>query len=112
MIISNEGYLIVDEAPLLKKSVNPHYCTHISRKIPSASGHCKVLRRIKPVCIDHEITIVLIDSWSLASVTTVKEFWKCSLFCFVDRVHVKPGAVAWKDDGMSLCYQVGSGSRL
>ncbi len=73
--------------------MDSHDSAYISGKIPSACGDCEVFGRVEAVRIDHEVTVVFIDSWCLASVAAVEEFWEASLLGFVNRMHVKPGTV-------------------
>lgn len=82
--------------------MDPHDCAHITSQVPSASRHREVLGRVQSVGVDHEIAVILIDSMRLASVAMVKEFWQSLDLGRVDIVHVKPGAIAGQDDGVSL----------
>ena len=97
-------YLVIDETPLLQECMHPHYSTDISSKISSTSGHSEIFRGIQTVCVNHEVTVVFINGRSLASIAAIEEFGKGPFLGFVDSVHVKPSAVAWKNDGMSLCH--------
>jgi hypothetical protein len=79
-----------------------HDCANISSKISAASSEGKILARIETVGIDHEVAIVLVNGWSLASVPVVEELWQSLALNVVDRVHIKPSAVTWEDNGVCL----------
>jgi len=91
---SIQYYLVVDQAPLLEKGVDSHYSANISSKIAPASGDCEIFRWVETVGVDHEVAIVFVDGWCLASIATIEELWEAFLLCIVDGVHIEPGAVA------------------
>jgi hypothetical protein len=86
-------YLVVDKSPLLQELVHAHDSTYIASQVPSACGYCEVLCRVQSVCVDHEITVVLVDSGCLAAVAVVEELRKCLLLDVVNSRHVEPRAV-------------------
>lgn len=51
-----------------------HNSTDIASKIPSTGGHSEVFDRIEAIRIDHEISVVLVNSGGLAPVAVVEEF--------------------------------------
>lgn len=106
------AYLVVDQAPLLEKSVDTHDGADISRKVPPTCRDSQVFGRVQAVCVDHEIAIVLVDGRGLASVTGVEELGQGLAFEVVYLMHIEPGAVAGEDDGVCLFNEVAAGSRL
>lgn len=100
------AYLVVDKSPLLQELVHAHDSTHISSQVPSACSHCEVLCRVQSVCVDHEITVVLVDRRSLAPVAVVEELGKCLLLNVVNSRHVEPCAVGRQDDSVILVDQM------
>lgn len=95
-------YLVVDEAPLLEKRVHTHDRANIASKVTSTGCDGKIFHRVEPVGINHEVTIIFIDSWSLASVAVVEELGQRLALNVVNRVHVEPGAITWQHDGVRL----------
>src|ERR1700709_2038692 len=96
------SYLIVDEAPLLEERVHSHNSTNISSQISAAGGNGQVFNRVEAICIDHEISVVLVHSWSLTSISVVEEFRKSFSFNAVNFMHVEPGTVTGEDDRVRL----------
>jgi len=96
------AHLVVNETPLLKESMDAHNSAYISRQISPACRNCKIFDRIQTVCVDHEVSIVLIYCWCLASIPVVEEFREGLALNIIDLVHIKPSAVTWQDDGMCL----------
>ena len=86
-------YLVIDQAPLLEECVNSHNGTDVPGKIPPTCRYREILCRVQTVCVDHEVTIVLVDRWSFAPVSAVKELWQSLSLKLVDVVHVEPGAI-------------------
>jgi hypothetical protein len=87
--------LIVDETPLLKEGMNSHDCADISCQVPSACGHRQVLHWVQTVCVDHEVSVILVYGWCLASISVVEELWESLSFNGVDLVHIEPSTVTW-----------------
>lgn len=92
--MERRAYLIVNQSPLLQKGVNAHDSANITSQIPSASRDSQILDGVKTICVDHEITIVLVDGRCFASVSVVEEFGHGLALDFVDNIHIEPGAVA------------------
>jgi hypothetical protein len=86
--------------------VHAHDGTDITRQIATAGGDGKVLDRVQPVGVNHEITVVLVYRRGLASVPVVEELGQRFPLDVVDSVHVKPGAVAWEHNRMGLRDQM------
>ena len=101
-----KAYLIVYEAPLFKESVHTHNRADISCQISPASSDRQIFYWIQTICVDHEISVVLVNSGRLASIPVVEEFWESFPFDSVDFVHVEPCAVAWENDRMCLRDEV------
>ena len=76
----------------------PHDRANISSQISPASGNSQVFDWIKTVCVDHEVPIILVDCWSLASISIIEEFRQGFGFDFVYLAHVEPGAITREDD--------------
>jgi hypothetical protein len=53
--------LVVDQTPLLQKSVHAHDGAYISCEIPPARSDGEVLCRPETVRVDHEVSIILVD---------------------------------------------------
>jgi len=70
---AEQGHLVVDQAPLLKKGVNASDGAHISHKISAAGSHGQVLRWIQAVGVDHEIAIFLVNSRVLGLIFLVEK---------------------------------------
>ena len=56
-------YLVIYEAPLLKKSVYPHYSTNVTSQISSAGSYGQVLRWSESIGIDHKHGNGTYDAW-------------------------------------------------
>lgn len=54
--------------------MNSHDRANITSKISSARSDGKIFYRIQSVCVDHEISIVLVHGWCLAAITVIEEF--------------------------------------
>lgn len=74
--------------------MNTHDGTDITSQVPSAGCDCQVLNGVETICVDHKVTVVLVDSWRFASVSVVEEFSHGLAFDFVNSVHIEPSAVA------------------
>jgi hypothetical protein len=92
-MIKRAVYLVVNQAPLLQKCVDTHDGTDITSQISSAGCDCQVLDGVETICVDHKVTIVLVDSWRFASVSVVEEFGHGLAFDFVNGVHIEPSTV-------------------
>lgn len=86
--------------------MDTHDSADITCKVATASSDSQVFNGVKTVGIDHEITVVLISSGSLAAVAAIEELCESLLLNGVDGVHVEPGGIAGKDNGMGLCHQL------
>lgn len=86
--------------------MHAHDGTDIARQIAAAGGDGKVLDRVQAVGVDHEVTVVLVYRWGLAPVPVVEELGQRFPLDVVDRVHVKPGAVAREHNRMGLRDQM------
>lgn len=75
--------------------MNSHDGANISRKISSACCHGKIFHWIQAIGVDHEVSVVFVDSWCLAAITVVEEFRQRLFLKVVDLMHVEPGTVAW-----------------
>ena len=105
--VKHEEYLIVDQTPLLKQSMNSHDGTDIASQVASASCDCKIFLGIEPISVDHEVPVVFVHSRSFASIAAVKEFREGLFFNMGNLVHIKPRAVARQNDRLfPLRYQV------
>lgn len=82
--------------------MDSHDSTNISGEISSTCCDCKVFGRIEAVRIDHEVTVVLVNGWCLASIAAIEEFREGPLLGLVDRMHVKPCTVTGQDNGVPL----------
>lgn len=100
------AYLVVDQAPLLQEGMNSHNGANITGQVSPAGRHSQILDGIQPVRVDHEVSVVLVDMRCLAPVAAVEKLGEGLSFDVVDGVHVKPGAIARKDDGVSLRDEV------
>lgn len=101
-----EKYLIIDQAPLLQESMHSHDGADIACQIPPACSDGKILDRVQPIGVDHEIAIVFVDCGGLASVASVEELWQRFLLQGMDGVHVEPCTVAGKNDLVCLGNQM------
>ena len=79
-----------------------HNGADISSKISPASSDGQIFNWIETICVDHEVPVILVDGGGLASISIVEEFWKCLPFDIVDFNHIKPGAITWENDRVSL----------
>lgn len=95
-------YLIVDQAPLLEEGMDAHDSADIASKVASACGDSEILGWIKTVRVNHKIAIVLINSLSFTPIAVVEELWYALALNIMDRIHVKPGAVAREDNRLGL----------
>ena len=97
MIINkpNCTHLIVDQAPLLEKRMDSHDSANITGKISAASSHSQVFNMVQAIGVNHEISVVLVDRWSLAAVASVEKLAHGFLLDRVNLVHIKPTRVAW-----------------
>lgn len=86
--------------------MDSHNSAHIASKVSSASSDSKVFLRVEPVCVDHEVAVILVHGCCLAAISVVEELWECLLLAFMDDVHIKPRAVAWQNDAVHLRNQV------
>lgn len=75
MVTAANFYLVVYQAPLFEEGVYTHDGANVTGKVPATSSHSKVLRGVQAVSVYHEVTVVLVDGWRLASVSVVEEFW-------------------------------------
>lgn len=82
--------LIIYQSPLFEESVDTHDGTHIASQVSSTGSHGKVLSRSEPVCIDHEVTIVLVNGRRLGPVARVKKLRESTAFDGVCFRHVEP----------------------
>jgi hypothetical protein len=112
MMAKGVAYLIVDQAPLFQKGVDTHDGADITSQVSSAGCDCQIFDGVKTICVDHEVAVVLVDSWRFASIPVVEEFGHGLAFYFMDGVHIKPGAVARKDDRVSLRHKMLASSGL
>lgn len=71
---SNHTYLVIYQPPLLKERVHPHDSTNISGKITATGCNGKILDGVQSVGVDHEISVVLVDGGSLATIPCIEEF--------------------------------------
>src|SRR5258708_4879970 len=92
--------------------MDSHNSANISSQIPSASSDGQVLYGVQPVGVDHEVAVVLVDGWSLASVSVVEELWQGLSFDIIDVVHVEPAAVTWENYRVCLRDKVFPRRRL
>lgn len=95
-------YLVIDQSPLLKKRVDTHDGTDISGEVTPASRDSQIFNRVQSVGVDHKVAVVLVDGRGLAAVPTVEELRHGLALDVVDRVHVKPCAIAGQNDSMCL----------
>ena len=82
--------------------MNSHNRTDISCQIPTAGGDSKILDRIQTIGVDHEISVVFINSGGLASIPAIKELCEGLLLNWMNGVHVEPRGITREDDGMCL----------
>jgi hypothetical protein len=54
-------HLVVNETPLLQKSVHTHESAYVACKIPSARSDGEVLGRPETIGVDHKVPIILVD---------------------------------------------------
>lgn len=80
-----------------------HDSTNVTSQVPPTRRNCEVFYWVETVGIDHEITIVFIDSRGLASISAVEELREGLLLDNVDVVHVEPCGIAREDDRVRLC---------
>lgn len=98
--------MVVNEAPLLQEGVDTHDGADITGEVATASGDGQVFDGVQSICVDHEITVVLVDGGGLASIPAVEELCESLSLDGVDGVHVKPRGVAGEDDGMGLRHEM------
>ena len=55
--------------------MHAHNGAHVARQVPPAGSYSEVFRRVQPVSVNHEVTVVLIDSGRLAPISVVEELW-------------------------------------
>lgn len=79
-----------------------HDSADITSEISPTSRNSQIFDRVEAIGINHEVPVVLVNSWSFASIPVVEKFWECLSFDVVDLVHIKPSAVTWKDDRVCL----------
>ena len=89
--------------------MDSHDSANIASQISPACGHCEVFYGIQAVCVDHEVSVVLVDGWCLASIPTIEELGKRFLLEEMYCVHIEPGGVTGKDDLVGLGDKVGIG---
>lgn len=92
--------------------MDTHDGAYVASQVSPASRHSKVLDGVEPVGVDHKIAVVLVNGWSFASVAIVEEFGHGLALDFMNSVHVEPGAVAGKNDGVRLGDEMLAGGRL
>ena len=78
-------HLIVDQAPLLEKSMNAHDSAHVSGQIAPTSCDSKIFRRSESVGVDHKVAIVLVNRRCLGPIPRVEELGQSSLSGLADK---------------------------
>ncbi len=82
--------------------MDTHDSAHVPSKVTAASCDSKVLDWVQSVGVDHEISIILIDSGRLAAVPSVEELCQSLLLNRMDSVHIEPRRITWEDNGVCL----------
>jgi hypothetical protein len=86
--------------------MHAHDGTNIASQVATAGRDGEILDRVQAVGVDHEVAVVLVHRRRLAPIPVVEELGQCFPLDVVDRVHVKPGAVAGENDRMGLRDQM------
>ena len=96
------AHLIVDQAPLLQERMNAHDGANITCQVTTTSSHSQIFDGVQSVGVDHEISVVLVSSGSLAAITAIEEFCEGLLFDRINGVHIEPSSIAGENNGMGL----------
>ena len=86
--------------------MHSHDSANVTRKVSSAGSDGEILDWVQSIAVDHEISVVFVYCWCLASIPRIEEFWQRLLLDVVYRVHIKPSAIAGQDNGVCLRYQM------
>lgn len=86
-----------------------HNGAYVSCEISSTGRDGEIFGRVEPVCVDHEVTVIFVNRWCLASVATVEELGQRFALEAVYLMHVEPSAVTWQNDGVCLRDEVRAG---
>ena len=77
---------IIDQTLFFKKSMYPHNSINVPRKMAAACGGRQVNRRIHPIEMNHEISILLVNLCCLWRILSAEEFWQTLLLKITDWV--------------------------
>ena len=65
----DDTHLVVDQTPLFEECVHTHDSTDISSKISTTCCKCQVFARPESVCINHKVTIILVNGRCFGAVS-------------------------------------------
>jgi len=98
--------LVVDQAPLLKKSMDAHDGADVAGKVAATGSDGEILCWAQTIGVHHKVAVVLVYGGGFGPVTRVEELGEGTSLDGVDLVHAVPGSVAGDDDLVRLRCEV------